>query len=377
MKRALQASSTPLARALSAEIAAVGPMRLDRFMERVLQDPEHGYYRRARPLGREGDFITAPEISQIFGELVGLWLADRWMAAGRPVPARLVELGPGRGTLMADALRAMAVVPELHRVLEVHLVESHPELRREQAGRVPEARWHDRFDDVPSGPLLLVANEFFDALPIRQFRRETTGWSECHIGLDEEGGDFRFVFRPVPARTLEDLFPANRLAGIAPGGIIEANEAARAIMTAIARRLAEEGGAALIIDYGYAAPGHGNTLQAVRRHAPVPLFEAPGEADWTAHVDFTALAAAAGAQGARVFGPLAQGLFLEALGIGLRAERLAAGKEERTRAEIMSGVARLVAGDAMGALFQVLAILGPQTAEPPPGFFVPPSGGGG
>ncbi len=372
----MSAERTPLADALAAGIAATGPMRLDRFMARVLQDPEHGYYRRRRPLGRDGDFITAPEISQIFGELVGLWLADRWMAMGRPDPVRLVELGPGRGTLMADAVRAMSVVPDLRRALRIHLVESSETLRREQAERVPGARWHDRFEDVPRGPLLLVANEFFDALPIRQFRREAAGWRECHVGLDPDSRDFRFVFRPVGGDALARLFPPERLAAVETGGIIEANEAARAVVSTLARRLAEDDGAALVIDYGYAAPGHGDTLQAVRRHARAPLFERLGEADWTAHVDFTALACAGRARGARVFGPVAQGPFLESLGIGLRAERLAAGKPKRVRAEIVSAVARLVGREAMGALFQVLALTGARGGEPPPPGFAPSHPGG-
>jgi len=291
------------------------------------------YYATRDPFGAAGDFVTAPEISQMFGELAGLWLADLWRRAGRPDGAHYVEFGPGRGTLAADALRAMrgaGLDPP------VELVETSPLLRARQAERLA-ARWHDDPATLPGdGPLLIVANEFFDALPVRQFGADG---AELRIGLAAG----RFV----------------------RSGEVESEEspASVEIVRTIARRLARQGGAALIVDYGHDRPGTGDTLQAVSRHAYADPFEAPGERDLTAHVDFAALAGAARAGGALVFGPAGQGDWLEAIGLGLRAAALAEAAPGRT-AEIEEARHRLSAPDRMGRLFKVMALAAPGWPAP-------------
>ncbi len=347
----MSADRTALEAHLHRLIAAEGPIPLSRYMAEALQHPTHGYYRRGDPLGLHGDFTTAPEISQIFGELLGLWLADRWEAMGRPRPVGLVELGPGRGSLMADALRAMAVVPGLREALEVHLVESNESLRARQAEKI-RARWHEDFAGVPEGPLLLVANEFFDALPIRQYERRNGRWVERLVGLAEG----RLVITHGPAGEDVSLIPPE-LANAEEGAIVEVCPAGLRLMADIARRIAAHGGAALIVDYGYRTSAPGDSLQAVRRHQPVDIFHRPGDCDLTAHVDFAALAAAARAAGAATAGPVGQGAFLEALGIRVRAAMLARRAGARQRKDIHAAVRRLIAPDMMGELFKVLAVV--------------------
>ncbi len=347
----MSADRTALEVHLHRLIAAEGPIPVSRYMAEALQHPTHGYYRRGDPLGLHGDFTTAPEISQIFGELLGLWLADRWEAIGRPSPIRLVELGPGRGSLIADALRAMAVVPGLREALEVHLVESNESLRAMQAGKV-RAHWHDAFASVPEGPLLLIANEFFDALPIRQYVRRDGQWTERLVTIE----DGRFAFTTGPAGPDAALIPPE-LADAAEGAIVEVCPEGLRLMTDIARRIATHGGAALIVDYGYREHAPGDSLQAVRRHQPVDIFHRPGDCDLTAHVDFAALAAAARAAGAATAGPVGQGAFLEALGIRVRAAMLVQRASERQRKDIHAAVRRLTAPDMMGELFKVLAVV--------------------
>jgi NADH dehydrogenase [ubiquinone] 1 alpha subcomplex assembly factor 7 len=338
------------------------PERLDRFMARATA----AYYARpADPFGAAGDFTTAPEISQAFGECLGLWAAVVWEAMGRPDPVLLIELGPGRGTLMEDALRAAAeMVPAFRAALRLHLVEASPSLRAAQRARLGEAvaAWHDGPASLPSGPAILLGNEFLDALPIRQFVRRGGGaWAERHV----RGGTF--VERPA-----EDPPP---LPEDAPEGTVaEISEAARALATALGARLTAQGGAALFLDYG-AAGGLGDTLQAVARHGPVdPLASPPGTADLTAHVDFAALGAAARAGGAAVQGPVPQGVFLQRLGLVSRAAVLARAAALKGRRDqvglILSGAERLVAPEGMGRLFKALALCHP--ALPPlPGFDSP------
>ncbi len=332
-------------------IAAEGPIPLSRYMAEALQHPTHGYYRRGDPLGLHGDFTTAPEISQIFGELLGLWLADRWEAMGRPEPIRLVELGPGRGSLIADALRAMTVVPGLREALEVHLVESNESLRAMQARKV-RACWHDEFASVPEGPLLLIANEFFDALPIRQYERRDGRWAERLVGVEND----RLVITHGPAGEDVSLIPPE-LAAAEEAAIVEVCPEGVHLMADIARRITTHGGVALIVDYGYRTSAPGDSLQAVRRHQPVDIFHRPGDCDLTAHVNFAALAAAARAEGAAIAGPVSQGAFLEALGIRVRAAMLARRANERQRKDIHAAVRRLIAPDMMGELFKVLAVV--------------------
>jgi SAM-dependent MidA family methyltransferase len=351
---------TALARAIAAEIAATGPMRLDRFMALCLGHPEHGYYMAREPFGRAGDFTTAPEISQMFGELLGLWAAQIWHDMGRPAPLRLVELGPGRGTLMADALRAAGALPGFLDAADIWLVETSPRLRTLQSRAVPQARHTAGLAEMPPGPTILIANEFFDALPIRQFHRRDGRWHERVVGLS---GD-RLAFGLGPA--------AGALPEPAPeGAVLETCPQAEAVAQEIGARLAREGGAALVIDYGAEPPatGGGDTFQAVAAHGPADPLAAPGEADLTAHVDFSALAAALRAGGARVCPLVTQGALLDALGIATRAARLAAARPDRA-GNIAGEVRRLTDPAAMGTLFKALAATGPGQ-PPPPGFGAP------
>ncbi|WP_156681529.1 class I SAM-dependent methyltransferase [Sphingomonas profundi] len=312
------------------------------------------YYAARDPLGAAGDFVTAPEISQMFGELTGLWLADLWQRAGRP-DAAYAELGPGRGTLAADALRAMrpaGLTPP------VHFVETSPALRARQAERVPAALWHDDIAGLPEDrPLLLVANEFFDALPVRQLVATYSGWRERMVAHDGA------AFVPVPGTVPFDAAVPERLRGASPGSIVETSPAAVAIVRGLAERIVAQGGAMIVIDYGYDAHAAGDTLQAVHAHAYADPFAAPGTRDLTAHVDFSALAQAARAEGAAVAGPVDQGAWLEALGLSTRAAMLAKAAPDRAD-EIEAARARLADADQMGSLFRALAIVAPGWPQP-------------
>ncbi len=346
--------SGALEREIAEIVAADGPMTVARFMELALGHPAHGYYMTRDPFGAGGDFVTAPEVSQMFGELIGVWCAQAWQTMGTPHPVRLVELGPGRGTLMADLLRAARIMPVFRKAIEVHLVETSPVLRAAQKTALEEAgvavHWHDSLAGVPDGPAILVANEFFDALPVRQFVFRNGAWHEVVIGIDGDGGLFLGV---VP----HDL-PEDERLDEAPeeGAVLEIAPARRAVAHEIGRRLARWGGAALIVDYGHAARGYGDTLQAVRGHDHVPLLDRPGESDITSHVDFADLAAALARAGTAPYGPVPQGDFLESLGLTARAEALKGGGEPDAAAEIDAAVARLAGrGETeMGSLFKVL-----------------------
>lgn len=348
--------STELGQLIARRIALTGPMSIADYMAEALGHPHLGYYRHALPVGASGDFTTAPEISQMFGELIGAWLAERWRAMGSPSPVLLIELGPGRGTLMADALRATRAVPGFHAAIRLHLVETNAPLKAEQQ-RVLGAFspvWRERFDQLPSGPALIVANEFFDALPVRQFEKTEQGWRERMVGMGPDGETL--VFALAPGAT-----PFGRFLPDAPAGAqAEIGEAARALAAAIGERLAREGGWALIVDYGY---DHGTkaTLQAVRDHHGADVLERPGETDLSAHVDFAALASAAKAA---TFGPVAQGEFLRRLGILQRAETLKARAGASQQAAIDAALARLIDAEQMGTLFRVLAIGDGRSTEP-------------
>ncbi|MBX3508118.1 MAG: SAM-dependent methyltransferase [Parvibaculum sp.] len=341
-------------------IGETGPLPLSHYMALALGHPEHGYYITRDPLGRAGDFTTAPEVSQMFGELIGLWLADRWIAGGRPAPFALAELGPGRGTLMADALRAMRTVPGMVEAASVHFVETSPALREAQRARVPEAQWHVSIGELPALPLFLIANEFFDALPVTQYQRTERGW--CERCVDFRDGKFVPVLAPVAAANDKALAENVRNAPI--GSIAETCPAATAIAEDIAARIAHHGGAALIIDYGYVKSAPGDTLQALRHHRFADPFDAPGEADITAHVDFEALAHAVRRGGAAAHGPVEQGPFLIALGIAARAERLARNAADPQKREIETALARLTGAEEMGSLFKVLGITPPGAGAP-------------
>jgi NADH dehydrogenase [ubiquinone] 1 alpha subcomplex assembly factor 7 len=364
--------TSELGRRLARRIAIAGPISVADFMAEALGHPTLGYYRRSMPLGAAGDFTTAPEISQMFGELVGAWLAERWQAMGRPGPVRLVELGPGRGTLMADALRATRGVAGFHAAIDLHLVDTNERLKAGQAAALSafSPAWHERFDQVPAGPLLLVANEFFDALPVRQFHKTAQGWRERMVGLAADGTSLVFALAPGATPFAPFLPEAGE------GAEAELCEPGRALAATIGERAGREGGWALIVDYGRDRSGPGASLQAVRGHRGAGVLERPGETDLSAHVDFEALAASvrAAASKARVFGPVGQGDFLLRLGIRQRAEMLSRRAAPAQRAAIDAALQRLIAPDQMGTLFRVMAV-GDDRSAAPAGFATGFSGG--
>lgn len=350
-----------LATILGARIMAEGPISLADYMAECLLHPRHGYYATRDPLGAAGDFTTAPEISQIFGEMLALCLAQCWQDQGAPDPFILAEAGPGRGTLMADVLRTINAVPGMRAAARLHLVEASVALRAVQTRTLAGAgaTWHDRIDSLPDGPLYFVANEFFDALPIRQFTRHRDGWAETRVGLVAD----RLAPGLGPPLAVAAL--TDRLADTAPGEIVEICPALPALAGAIGSRIARFGGVALIVDYG-GWHSRGDTFQAVAGHRPADPFASPGAADLTAHVDFEALARALAAAGARATAMTAQGVFLERLGITARARALAA---RLTGAALEAHVAahrRLTHPAEMGRVFQAIACT-PQGAPRPPG----------
>ncbi|MGJ4886284.1 class I SAM-dependent methyltransferase [Bradyrhizobium sp. SZCCHNRI1029] len=352
--------TSPLHTEIKRLIKASGPMPVWRYMELCLMHPEHGYYISRDPLGREGDFTTAPEVSQMFGELLGLWAASIWKATGSPQQFRLIELGPGRGTMMSDALRALRVLPPLYQTISVHLVEVNPVLREKQKATLTGLRnvnWHESFDEVPEGPSVIFANEYFDVLPIHQMIRRETGWHERVVELDEEE-NFVYGAAADPTPGFELLLPP--LVRAAPAGAIF-EWRPNTEMMGIAKRLREQRGAAVIIDYGHVRSDVGDTFQAIARHSFADPLKTPGLADITAHVDFDALARAAEAVGARVHGPVTQGEFLQRLGIETRALTLMQKASPEVSQDIASGLKRLTGGGrgGMGSLFKVLGISDP------------------
>ena len=322
------------------------PERLDHFMARA----NAAYYAARDPFA---DFTTAPEISQAFGEVLGLWAAVTWGLLGSPASIALVEAGPGRGTLMADALRAIArAAPAFRAALSVHLIETSPRLRAAQRDKLGEVVWHDSLDTVPEGPFLLLANEFLDALPIRQFVRRGTGWAERFVG--PEG----FVALPAAC---------DPVAGTVEGDIIERCAPAEAFVASLAARLTRHAGAALVLDYGPEVSAAGDSLQAIASGQPVDPLAAPGTADLTAHVDFARLAAVARGAGGTVHGPVPQGLFLARLGLLQRTNQLARHQPPGRALALMEGARRLTEPDRMGRLFKAMALT-PPGMETPPGF---------
>lgn len=347
-------------------VAETGPMSVADYMAHCLFDPEDGYYTRREPFGAGGDFVTAPEVSQMFGELVAVWLYSAWSALHEPAPTVLAEIGPGRGTLMKDMLRTLERLdPRFLRAARVALVETSPRLARAQqdtlAGAPAQAAWFSRLEDVPSsGPLFIVGNELFDAVPIRQYVKTSEGWRERVVGLDGTGA---LALVAGPGRPDPAVLPPG--ADEAPeGAIAELAPARTAVMETVAARLATAGGACLVIDYGHERPGLGDTLQAVRRHQYDDVLAHPGEADLTAHVDFSALAAAARAHGLAAH-VMTQGDFLLAMGLVERAGRLGAGRAEKEQEAIRDAVERLAGPDQMGRLFKAMAVLPPGVAVPP------------
>ena len=348
-------SETPLAGHLRDLIRADGPLRLDRYMDLCLGHPEHGYYRAREPFGRGGDFITAPEVSQMFGELIAVWCVDAWDALDQPGSLNIVELGPGRGTLMGDILRALRSVPGFTPTMEVHLVETSPALRRAQQNALePYQRpveWHDALETVPEGLCIVLANEFFDALPVRQFECRATQWFERCVGLDETGGlTVGLVPGAADAASL-DLPDENASESAIWEYAPERDREARGL----AAHLMRSGGAALIVDYGHLRSAFGDTVQAVRAHEFVALTDAPGLCDLTSHVDFERLGASLSGAGAAVWPMTTQGTFLKAMGIETRAGHLAQNATAEQADGIASALARLTDCDAMGNLFKVCA----------------------
>ena len=340
-------------------ISETGPLSLAEYMSEALWHPRLGYYAMRNPLGGQGDFTTAPEISQMFGELIGLALAQSWLDQGAPAPFTLAELGPGRGTLMADALRATTQVPGFLEAAELALLEASPVLREVQHETLGKfnPQWIEAVEDLPAQPLFAVANEFFDALPIRQFQRDGTQWRERRVGAR----DGALCFGLDPTQPQPAL--AHRLEDTKDGDIVEDCPGSAPIMHALGTRIAKHGGAALIIDYGDWR-SLGDTFQAVQAHTSVDPLAEPGHADLTAHVDFEALArAAAPASYARL---ATQGAFLGRLGITPRAERLAEKLQGNALETHLSAYRRLTHPEEMGTLFKVFALF-PPGAAPPPG----------
>jgi SAM-dependent MidA family methyltransferase len=350
---------TPLAERIASLIEASGPIGVADYMMLCLFDPAYGYYTTREPFGAQGDFTTAPEISQMFGELVGVWIFRARQSAGKPAPVTIAEIGPGRGTLMKDVLRTLGRLdPALARNAQFALIETSPRLteiqKRTLGGTDAQIVWHTDIETLPPAPLILVGNELFDALPIRQYVKTASGWRERVVGLDR---DKRLAFMAGPGAPDMALLPPDA-ADAQEGAIVELAPARTALMEIVAQRLADHGGAALFIDYGYAEPDIGDTLQAVRQHEYDDLLARPGEADLTAHVDFSALATAARSQGLTA-SITTQGDFLLGMGLLERAGALGAGGDETLRDKLRGEVERLAGPSAtggMGELFKVLEI---------------------
>jgi SAM-dependent MidA family methyltransferase len=353
---------TPLAERIASLVEASGPIGVADYMMLCLFDPAYGYYTTREPFGAQGDFTTAPEISQMFGELTGVWIYQAWQSVGGPSPVTIAEIGPGRGTLMKDILRTLGRLdPALTRSARFALIETSPRLieiqKRTLGGTNARITWHTSIETLPPAPLLLIGNELFDALPIRQYVKTASGWREHVVGLDK---DKRLTFMAGAGAPDMALLPPD--AADAPeGAIVELAPARTALMETIAQRLADHGGAALFIDYGYDEPGIGDTLQAVRRHEYDEVLAHPGEADLTAHVDFAALASVARSHGLTA-SVTTQGDFLLRMGLLERAGALGANGSETLRDKLRAEVERLAGPGAtggMGELFKVLEVTTP------------------
>ncbi|HWT99141.1 MAG TPA: class I SAM-dependent methyltransferase [Terriglobales bacterium] len=346
---------------IAKQIRAQGAVTVADFMRLALSARELGYYSSRDPLGAAGDFTTAPEISQMFGEMIGLWCVDTWQRLGAPQAINLVELGPGRGTLMADALRAAKLAPDFLAAIRLHLVEISAPLRERQADNLQafQPQWHDSIETLPAGPLLVVANEFFDALPIHQFTMTESGWRERGVTL---GDDDRFAWTLLPPGPQLALLPSSLRA--APlGAIAECSPASQRILGILAQHCLQSAGAALFIDYGPAASGFGDTFQALKAHRYHDPLQDVGDVDLTAHVDLPHLARLAQEAGCGSFGPVGQGDFLRALGIETRAAMLSRHQDHVTQQEIQTALHRLIDAAQMGTLFKVVAITSPGITE--------------
>jgi NADH dehydrogenase [ubiquinone] 1 alpha subcomplex assembly factor 7 len=359
--------STLLAARLKEHISRNGPMSVAKYMEACLADTSAGYYPLRQPIGAQGDFITAPEVSQIFGELLGLWAVAAWQCMGEPKPVVVAELGPGRGTLMEDAFRAWRSVPDFLASVSVALVETSPALREAQqaalhGGSVP-VLWCDKIEDVSRGPLIVIANEFLDALPVRQLVWREELWRERCVTIDRSGGLAFCEGDVVPS---DSLPPAALTLDAPEGAILELRPAATSLVSGLAERAAEAPLATLIVDYGHTETACGDTLQAISRHRFADPLAMPGDADLTAHVDFAALKATARVFGLDAYGPMPQGEFLLKLGLEARRDRLLERATPKQTDAILSGALRLVDPQAMGLLFKVLGLMSVGLAPPPP-----------
>ena len=343
-----------------------GPLSVERYMALCLGHPELGYYMSGDPFGRAGDFITAPEVSQMFGELIGIWCAAGWQMMDAPAEWNLIELGPGRGTLMSDLIRAASVMPGWREGMHVHLVEMSPGLRKVQEETLKHhdvtIDWHDRLEDVPARSSLIIANEFFDALPVVQIQNEKDTWHERQVGLDQEG-QFCIGLSPTPIPDAQ--VPDWARAG-GDGDIAELAPQRLRIAEEISRRLTEHNGAALIVDYGHAKSATGDTLQAVYKHKYVDVLSRPGQADLTAHVDFEALQSLFEESDLKTYGPVTQAEFLLKMGLREREDMLRKRADARQRIRLSKAAQRLVAGNEMGQLFKVLVATHPDMPKPAP-----------
>jgi len=354
--------TTALGEKIKTIIRANGPISVTDYFSLCLADPQHGYYRTREPFGPAGDFVTAPEISQLFGEMIGIFVVHAWQRHGTPGNVRFVEVGPGRGTMMSDMLRVIQrLAPPLYGHMTVHLVETSERLRDVQQEKLSDhgdkLSWHTDFSTVPPGFTLIAANELFDAIPIRQFVRTPTGFRERVVGLDAED---ELTFTAGVATLDPTLLPGGQQK-LPSGTVFEIAPARQAVMTALCERLMDHGGTALVIDYGHMATAFGDTLQAVRMHEYDPPLAHPGEADLTSHVDFQHLAETARAAGAYINGCVHQGDFLIGLGLMERAGVLGRDRDEDMQRGIQLAVDRLAgAGEGkMGELFKVLAVSSP------------------
>jgi NADH dehydrogenase [ubiquinone] 1 alpha subcomplex assembly factor 7 len=347
---------------INLQIRTTGPISVATYMGLCLTHPSKGYYRAGEPIGTSGDFITAPEISQMFGELIGFWLVNLWQQMGEPKSFTLLELGPGRGTLMADMLRVACRAPGFRDALKLRLFETSPPLMAEQQAKleVYEPKWLQNFESFDDGPILVVANEFFDALPIRQFIRKADGWHERQVGLVEGKRAFGLSPTPIPASSMPDA-----VANAEPDTMLEVSFGGAEVLRQLAKVVGRQGGAILAIDYGYGQTQTGDTLQGVRRHAYADVLEAPGETDLSAHVDFGALGQVARQVGLATQPLVTQGQFLNRLGIGERAAALSRANPGSAEA-IRTAQDRLVSDQQMGTLFKVFCAHSPGLM--PPGF---------
>lgn len=353
----------PLIARLKDRISTHGPISVAEFMKTALGDQEGGYYTTRDPFGVAGDFTTSPEISQIFGELIGLWCADTWHAMGSPKAFALIELGPGRGTLMSDALRALRHVPACRAAASLHMVETSPVLReiQQETLRGENISWHRDLPDLGQTPVIFLANEFLDALPVHQYVKHNGSWSERVVAYD--AAHDRFCFGLDRSRRLPPGPFTRHLVSAEDGSVFEFSPEVRSAVADMADRILGNGGAGLIIDYGYTRHATGQTLQAVRKHRPVDPLDTPGDCDLTAHVNFQLVAETAEAAGAKAWGPVDQGIFLQKIGIIERANTLLKRANVVQAHDIRTAVNRLIAPAEMGALFKVMALSDPRITQ--------------